>query len=800
MERAAAPSNPEANYFTVSAGAVSFRFDERALDDLGLRFVPQGELETEGISFAFEIDPSSTLEVEAAHGRFTRIVGGAVHTCGAFLLDRPGERIVVGNLIVEAEPGGAFTVKSTLEDPDHPLALFTIASTFTDFSTHEGTLWFGGELTLADSFASVLGEAGLRGISMGEIGIDAETQPFVSHGTDSVVCRSAAGVTDQGLSTAAVGPDVLVADLQEMLRYTRIGDITAFAVGTNACNIGTERVNWIASRNQHPVILQNAYRLNDNRFEQIGMAWIKHGFYALSGSVCSPCNDPTSGNQLGVGCSDPYSASLNGVQTNMSLRSIVNANTGYFPYSGPTPAASTAIERRLQIHDADLDPALNTGARYFVEGHYITPDDCRAGNQDNNASYREVRVTQTGPSAFDVRINPTWRTQRGQAGVRAWKDVDPDVVETDVRVPGEGLFILAAKAFAVGPGVWRYSYALQNLNSDRSAGSFRIPLPNGISVTNPGFRDVDYHSGDPYDGTDWSVQVTDGAITWSAVPYAVNPNANALRYDTVYSFRFDANGDPTSTTVTIGIFKPGTPGEVTANTIGPRVQLVDCNHNGVHDPCDLNCLLPDCTVPCGGSLDCNSNGIPDECETDCNGNHVPDDCDIAGCPPDDPTCADCDENGIPDGCETDCDRNGVLDLCDIRDCPPEDRRCADCNQNRVPDICDPDCDGDGLPDTCDPPTDSDHDGVTDCLDRCPTTTPPGACALPETVICRFAVGVCLPDYPRDDCFQQGGVPNCDPQGRCADIPCLDRRCREGCLVPCFINHTTMLASGRGGCR
>ena len=81
-------------------------------------------------------------------------------------------------------------------------------------------------------------------------------------------------------------PDVLIGDLHEVTRHGQIGDITAFSVGTYACNIGTCWLNWIPDSNEHPVIGVNLYRLKDAKFEQIGMSWLKHGFYALSNELC----------------------------------------------------------------------------------------------------------------------------------------------------------------------------------------------------------------------------------------------------------------------------------------------------------------------------------------------------------------------------------------------------------------------------------------------------------------------------------------------------------------------------------
>ena len=93
------------------------------------------------------------------------------------------------------------------------------------------------------------------------------------------------GVTEDK-SALRIGPDVVIGDLYEVLRLGRVGDITAYAVGTNACNYGDERASWVSYTNDHPVIAQNMFRLKDGRFEQIGLSWVKHGFYAVSLDFC----------------------------------------------------------------------------------------------------------------------------------------------------------------------------------------------------------------------------------------------------------------------------------------------------------------------------------------------------------------------------------------------------------------------------------------------------------------------------------------------------------------------------------
>lgn len=53
-------------------------------------------------------------------------------------------------------------------------------------------------------------------------------------------------------------------------------------------------------------------------------------------------------------------------------------------------------------------------------------------------------------------------------------------------------------------------------------------------------------------------------------PYAQNPDANALRWDTVYNFRFECTAAPVMGVATLGLFKPGaTTAPVTAAAVVP---------------------------------------------------------------------------------------------------------------------------------------------------------------------------------------------------------------------------------------
>ena len=360
-------------------------------------------------------------------------------------------------------------------------------------------------------------------------------------------------------------PDVIVGDLTTPTRYGTLNGITAYAIGTTSCNLGSCWLNWFSGTAEHPVIGQNMYRLKDGRFEQIGQAWLKHGFTALQENVCATCTASPSGTHLGVNCSDPYVSSLNGNQGRLGPKVDVDPNSGVFLYPDSRIALTgDVIYKRLQVHNVDLDPALNVGAVYFAEGQYVSHDDATAKNNPNNASYRPVTVGV----APNFSLTLTGSTQRQKAGILAWKATDPTVTQTVVGAPA-GQFIVSAKATSLGGGIYHYEYAVQNLFNQRGAQAFTVPLPPGTVVTNVGFHDVDYHSGDLFDGTDWTATVTAGSVSWATQTYAVNVNANALRWGTLYNFRFDANQAPGSSAVTIDFFKPGSPSSFTADTVTP---------------------------------------------------------------------------------------------------------------------------------------------------------------------------------------------------------------------------------------
>ncbi|MCH7870606.1 MAG: hypothetical protein IID33_02795 [Planctomycetes bacterium] len=425
---------------------------------------------------------------------------------------------------------------------------------------------------------------------------------------------------------AQVGPDVMVADLHNTAYWGRIGDLHSYSVGTVSCNIGDVDLRWEANNEWHPVIGQNLYRLKDGRIEQLGLSWLKHGFITINSGICGVCPPGGTGNHLSPGCSDPYGAGLNGSRSRLGPRYEVNASTGVYPYpydnSAPVP---NLLTRRIIVDHEDVNPAQNAGALYFVEGQYVAQDDAAAGNSANNQSYRRVTVSNN----FNIPMRGA--THQFDPAIQAWYDhgngvntPDTGVSVVSVDVPDDGRFWVGGKATDNGDGTWHYEYAIQNLTSHRSGGSFTVQVPLGANVSGVGFHDVNYHSGEPWLPDDWNMSIGATDITWtSPETHAQNPNSNALRWGTLYNFWFDVDAPPIVVEVDLGLFRPGTPNSVSIRTIGPNpeseCQSCDMNCDGLIDATDIE---PFIDLLFNGGVPCN------ECTGDVNGDGVIDAGDI----------------------------------------------------------------------------------------------------------------------------------------------------------------------------
>ncbi len=177
------------------------------------------------------------------------------------------------------------------------------------------------------------------------------------------------------------GPDVIAGDMADLDVYGTTGTQRGLAIGVTSCNAGDQLVGFFAMPNtDHPAIAQNLFRMSggtngDDRFEQIGQAWVKHTYGAKQADSCKfGCQPGGNFTHLGVGCSDTYFASQSAVQTDLGSRAWINPFTGVFPTTARdhTGHNHTAISHMILTEDADLNPAMNPGARYYAELLYVT--------------------------------------------------------------------------------------------------------------------------------------------------------------------------------------------------------------------------------------------------------------------------------------------------------------------------------------------------------------------------------------------------------------------------------------------
>ena len=161
--------------------------------------------------------------------------------------------------------------------------------------------------------------------------------------------------------------------------------------------------------------------------------------------------------------------------------------------------------------------------------------------------------------------------------INAWTGATINTIEPAPGVDGRAF--VAYKVTNPSAGVWHYEYAIHNQNLDRAIQSFSVPLGCGITVSNLGFHAPLNHPGFPNDGTagdlgfsnaPWTTNQTASALSWSSETILLNANANAIRWGTLYNFRFDSNRPPQAANATVGFFKTGTPITVAIQAPAPN--------------------------------------------------------------------------------------------------------------------------------------------------------------------------------------------------------------------------------------
>ena len=618
----------------LSAGRVALHLDPALLGDLGLTITDMVATEsvsdpvveaTEGPLSAFAIDPSSDLLfLSNPEGGFVPygVLGGAVHALGGFTLSSPstGRSVDLHDFVVHVStvrndgPGGE-------PDPDYfQLSRPAVAAAggadfllcYVKIHFDPNGLPYGGtgpadhvqpvvrikawDLVISPALANELGRPDLAKRPIGDGKIDG--LPVLYDGPWSyppgqnpeTPYSGDGGSGDAPGPADATGIDVKLGILSSITSQGHTGTFpngrVGLATSTTSCNVGTVNVDWLAPMQEnHPGIMQTLYREMGNRFEQVGIGWTKHGFFALSNSQCTPCQGGSpQGKFLGIGCSDTYGTSNNGDRFYLGPRDEWNPFTSEWEACGSffdgipvdclrdeDGSGFGAVDHKLEAFDYDLNLA---GATYYYEGYYLVRNDV---DKSNNIGSRRCTMSWSG-AAWSFSTPSTSNTLVMGPAIERWGDMRSTVGLGSA----DGKVILAAKAIDLGNGQTRYEYALFNWDLDRKVRAFSVPTCG--SASDFYFPDIDDQA-----SNDWVPTVAGGNVTWT-FPDVTLPGvkvAGPLAYSTLYNFGFTSDTPPGTRDAALTIHEAGAGGDLlAASTLAPA--CLDLSATSLAPPVNTN--------------------------------------------------------------------------------------------------------------------------------------------------------------------------------------------------------------------
>jgi len=565
-------------------GQVTIYPDEHELGHMNLTVDSLNSSDGNGIVAA--IDGVSDVVAVLDAGSVKSAAAGYVGLTDAIrMTNAHGDVLVVGLLLDEPSLGlSADRAQATAKVGDDDVLVLKdlrigVSPTYDEFSIPCYSVIVSDGLARALGDSSLAGESIGKAVIRGEAVIDTAT---ASRGPTSTKTPSSHDLRAPDAPNGIVqvdGPDMAFCQLYDLRQYGYSGSTLGLAIATTSWNRGTADLMWFQNPDErHPFIVSNLYRLEDDRFEQIGQSWVKHGFYALSGEQCgTQCtyeDGHGQGDWLGVGCTDTYTSSLNASQSGLGPRYEINPWTGRYHYPGSHLSTSHShdnqIEHRLQVSTYDLSQVLHPDAQYFLEGYYVVADDVE--NMNNGAWKPVTPVPPASGSLWTFTMSPPETMANVGFAIDAWSGARHTVIAQEVpptkfQSP-DGRCILAAKAFDLGGNRWRYDYALLNIDMNRKVNSFSIPVNPASDVQNIGFHFIPNH-GEPFSNLPWTATVANGAITWTT-------DENPIRWGTLYNFWFEVNAPPVDTDATIGQYETGTPDTLSGVTTGPAATPPGC--------------------------------------------------------------------------------------------------------------------------------------------------------------------------------------------------------------------------------
>jgi hypothetical protein len=334
--------------------------------------------------------------------------------------------------------------------------------------------------------------------------------------------------------------------------------VNGFGFTTTSCNPGTVTIPFNAAMNpNHPFICFLLAKEKNGRFTQISdWSYVKHAFASTNSTStgCAPCTNPGTGSLLGIGCTDTYGSTLNGNHYYLGPPSEIDPWTGdwnpvcsHFDRGEPpvspvsaqcdgvrslsttqASALDQTVGHRVRVLDAELN---DPGSTFWYQGYYCAKNEPEA-NRNNNFGSKQFSSTWNGSLWSNTQVG----TFLPGSVLQRWTG---STLSSNTNGTSDGRIYVAVKVTGPTAGVYHYEYCVHNRDNTRGVQAFRIPVCPSADVTNAGMHDVNLNAAD-----DWSMTKTTNEIIFSTQTYAVNPDANALNWNSFFTFWFDSNAAP----------------------------------------------------------------------------------------------------------------------------------------------------------------------------------------------------------------------------------------------------------------
>ena len=372
-----------------------------------------------------------------------------------------------------------------------------------------------------------------------------------------------------------------------------------FSPDTSLLNVGTAAVPWHKmftgpfapyGNDQHPFLIWNLYRINaDGSLRQLAASGVKHAFNTINktcGCSDSQNNYPT--------CEDSYSNYSNDIAATqtpnyLGPRSEIIPAAGKFGRcksvfdpnclgtQDANGGAQDDFQYRVVVPEREITASLQSGANYYFEYWYVVRDQVDIYNA---MGYR--------PISFSKNAQGLWTDSAGTfvngPVINAWVNPTSPVTGTmNQEMPtSEGRARVAVTTTALGAGLYRYNYAVMNLDFSRAVidaahpnepnlhvlssdgfSALNIPISAGATISNVLFDDADDDG-----GNDWSMTQTANALHWQA------PSSHPLNWGTLYHFAFTANRAPLPAHADLGVATTGSPTSYSTTTLAPLDDVI----------------------------------------------------------------------------------------------------------------------------------------------------------------------------------------------------------------------------------